>query len=347
MARVEFVGPPEIQALAGLLVGLHVADSAGRQAAIDPGKPGVPAFGRALYRLSTRSNNASRLSVNRAVAIRRKGHADSDAWQELHRQAIERFNKARFGALVADYDGTLCDTRSRFDPLPQSIAAELSRLCECGATLGIATGRGPSAGKELRDALPAGIHSCVFVGYYNCAVVRPLTDDADPLLADLAATHPLLDELSHDAVFADSEIRTNAAQISISLLSQASVDEAVRRAQVLLRDRNVNGDVVASSHSIDVLLKSQSKRYIVEALEQQAGVHGKILRLGDKGRWPGNDADLLNDPFGLSVDEVSSHPHHCWALTPAGVKGIQATLFYLRRLTWSKSGGRLRLTLGG
>ncbi len=346
VVRVNFKGSAEVQALAGLVVGLHVADSAGQQAAIDPGKPGVPTFGRALYRLSPNIKRASQASINRAAAIRRKGHEGDGAWHKLHQQVIKRFNEARFYALVADYDGTLCDTRSRSDPLPQPIAAELSRLCEQGATIGIATGRGPSAGKKLRNALPEAIHDCVLVGYYNCAEIRPLTDASDPLLNDLAPTHPMLEALSGDTVFAGSKIRTNIAQISVALNDGVCVDEALRRAQTLLRDRNITGDVVTSNHSIDILLKSQSKRHIVDALKRQFGLHGLILRLGDKGRWPGNDADLLDDPFGLSVDEVSCHPHHCWALAPAGIKGVQATLYYLRLLQWSKMGGRLKLPQG-
>ena len=341
--RVDFRGAAEVQALAGLIVGLHAADSAGNHTAIDPGKPGVPTFGRALYRLSPNVHHVSQASINRAAAIRRKGHEGDEAWDKLHRQVIERFYHARFDALAADYDGTLCDTRSRFDPLPQRVAAELTRLCERGATVGIATGRGPSAGNELRDALPEAIHKCVLVGYYNCAEIRPLTDDSDPLLDDLAPTNPLLRALSSDPLFSGSEIRTNVAQISIMLNVKTCLNEAVRHAQTLLRDRNIMGDVVASSHSVDLLLKSQSKCDIVDSLNRRFGLHRSILRLGDKGRWPGNDADLLDDPFGLSVDEVSSHPDHCWALAPAGIKGVQATLYYLRRLQWSRLGGRLKL----
>jgi hypothetical protein len=56
------------------------------------------------------------------------------------------------------------------------------------------------------------------------------------------------------------------------------------------------------------------------------------MRLGDKGVWPGNDAEFLDSPFGLSVDEVSRHSEHCWALAPAGVTGVQATLYYLNSL---------------
>ena len=44
----------------------------------------------------------------------------------------------------------------------------------------------------------------------------------------------------------------------------------------------------------------------------------------------GNDCDLLQTPFSLSVDEVSLDSTLCWNLAPAGYRGVQATLFYFR-----------------
>lgn len=347
VSSVWFTGPADVQALAGLVVGLHVSESAGRHAGIDPGKPGVPAFGRALYRLAPQgSGNSTQTALNRTAASRRKGQRDDGAWHERYREALERFNGARFGGLIADYDGTLCDTRDRFESLPEPIAVELGRLCESGAYFGIATGRGPSAGQELRKALPESCHSRFLVGYYNCAEIRPLADDTDPLLESLDQAHPVVEALLAAFTFSDCQIRTNTAQISIPLALERRVDEAVMRAMTVMHGLGMPAQVVASSHSIDVLLKGQSKRDMIVALEKQFEARRPFLKLGDRGRWPGNDAQLLNDPFGLSVDQASQHPEHCWAMAPAGVMGMQATLFYLRRLKWNQRGGRIRLTAG-
>jgi hypothetical protein len=57
------------------------------------------------------------------------------------------------------------------------------------------------------------------------------------------------------------------------------------------------------------------------------------LIIGDLGRWPGNDAGLLGNPFALSVDEVSGDPYTCWNLARPGHRGVQAALDYLRALT--------------
>jgi hypothetical protein len=66
--------------------------------------------------------------------------------------------------------------------------------------------------------------------------------------------------------------------------------------------------------------------------------------LGDRGRWPGNDFDLLSDVLGLSVDEVSSDPLQCWNLAPPGLLGPQAAVYYLDRLVGCGP-GRVRLDL--
>ena len=79
---------------------------------------------------------------------------------------------------------------------------------------------------------------------------------------------------------------------------------------------------------------------------RSGGTVNDILRIGDKGAWPGNDAEMLDHPLGLTVDEASPSRHHCWGLAPAGVKGLQATLYYLDRLEWSQIGGRLKLLAG-
>jgi hypothetical protein len=62
-----------------------------------------------------------------------------------------------------------------------------------------------------------------------------------------------------------------------------------------------------------------------------------VLCIGDRGRWPGNDFALLQEPYSLSVDEVSPDPNTCWNLAPPGHRGIQVTLDYLQSLELDSS----------
>ena len=72
---------------------------------------------------------------------------------------------------------------------------------------------------------------------------------------------------------------------------------------------------------------------LVEELCNWAKVDsGAVLRIGDRADPAGNDFQLLDHPLGLSVDRASGHPKTGWALAPAGIRGVQATVFYLESL---------------
>ena len=75
-----------------------------------------------------------------------------------------------------------------------------------------------------------------------------------------------------------------------------------------------------------------SKLNVLKHLRESIGA-ASVLTIGDRGRWPGNDYELLKEPFALSVDELSVDPNTCWNLAPRGQRGIAATLCYLRALT--------------
>ena len=319
---VCFRGARDVQAVAGLVVGLFFADSAARAAKVDPGKPGVPAFGRKLYHLKPKSVRPRQADINRAAAVRRKrGQPEDPRWMERYQYALDKINAARYEALVLDYDGTLCETRARTGPLNAVIAEELTRLAEAGAIVGLATGRGPSAGIELRASIPARLHDRVLVGYYNCAVIRFLTDRQDPVVSCLDPEHRIVMALEKDPMLRGS-VRSNAVQISTGVRRGLRVEDAVAEVRLLMRANRVKGDVVISGHSIDLCLAGQSKDDLLNAMREAFDLgDGPILRIGDRGRPPGNDWKLLDDPHGLSVDEVSAHPVHCWSLAPAGNEG--------------------------
>lgn len=342
---VHFRGPRDVQAVAGLIVALFFVGRAARCAKIDPGKPGIPTFGRKLYHLRPKLGRQKQAHLNRAAALRRKDvHINDPVWIAHYEQALETVNSSRYHALVLDYDGTLCDSRDRTGPLGVAIVEELTRLGDEGAILGLATGRGPSAGIELRASLPTRLYDRVLIGYYNGAVIRGLADQEDPVATSLQEVGELDGAVENHPLFCGI-VRSNAVQISIGMRRGVRAEDGVAEVQLLMRASGINGDVVASGHSIDVCLAGQSKEDLLPAMRSSFGLEeGAILRIGDRGRPPGNDWKLLDDRHGLSVDEVSGHPVHCWSLTPAGTKGTQATIYYLRHLRWSSRGGRLRLS---
>ena len=342
---IEFCGPRDLQAFIGLIVSMAFAGCAAELAKVNASKPGVRPFGRQLYRLKVDTIKRAPYQLNRTAAIRRKGAKVDDAtWHDHYECAIDTVNKAQYSALILDYDGTLCDTRDRSKPLNRTLVNELVRIAHEGAMIGIATGRGPSAGAELRASLPKSLHERIMIGYYNGALTRLLTDDSDPIIASSETLSPLSVALSEASSFG-GRIRENAVQISLELRPGIQIDTHLAEIRRLMKTFDIPAKVVFSGHAVDFCLAHQSKINVIDAMRKRFSLgDGPVVRLGDRGKPLGNDWELLDDRYGLSVDQVSSHPKHCWALAPAGMKGVQATEHYLTRLRWGTSGGRMRLT---
>src|SRR5262249_42104721 len=134
-------------------------------------------------------------------------------------------------------------------------------------------------------------------------------------------------------------------QVSVVIPPLTEPITAVRAAAEIVTKSGLTAAVTLSSHSIDVTFGNAKKTNVVDALRQlvRCQEEAPMLRIGDKGRWPGNDADLLDDMCGLSVDEVSPSTDGCWGLSPRGILGVQATLYYLGRLHWHRGLGAFDL----
>lgn len=341
-AVVTFAGDADIQAIGALTIALRIAGAAGDVVGIDPGRPGVPEFGRKLFGLGPR---LTRPSASEA-AIQRKSRVAPEIeclFRNRYPQVLAEIASARACGIVLDYDGTLCDRRRRFDPLDDVIADRLNELAATGTVIGIATGRGQSAGAMLQSVFPRDVWSRVLVGYYNGAIIAPLGaaleiggENAD--IASEVGKHL-------QTWFPQAKIDVRNCQVSADGFRHGQLSAIAHTTARLLAAENLPSYVVCSSHSIDVLLTPRRKSSVVEAVRAAAGDrNGMVIRIGDRGTWPGNDFDLLSDPLGLSVDEVSRDPDHCWNLSPPGLVGPQATLHYLQRVTGC-GGGLLRLEL--
>lgn len=352
-ARFEFKGENDLQALAGLVTSLYIAAAAGMKRGIDPGKPGVPAFGRRLYHLGPPTRRKSQKTDAIDIAAWRKQRASAsaargpDEWRTICRRGIDYLVSAKITGVVFDYDGTLCETHRRYEPLPTDVTDALKKLLNQGALLGIATGRGGSAAERVREGVPEAYWDRVVVGYYNGAVIAPLSETLRQPSADTA--NPVFARLEEGLrgipQFRDATFRSNTSQLSFSIPVLMEPLAAVRETAKLVEKLALQAVVACSSHSIDVTLGEAKKTDVVDALRRHANAEedAVVLRIGDKGRWPGNDADLLDDPFGLSVDEVSHSTEGCWGVSPRGVLGVQATLYYLSRLRWRRGYGALDL----
>ena len=327
--------------------------SAGLAQGIDPGRPGVPPFGRRIYRLNAfgrTSRPASPLPPRATAAIERKSQksiAQLDAqgdlpfWEAAYTDAIERIVKGRYSAIVFDYDGTLCAPSERFTGLNSAMTEQLRRLVKSGVQLGVATGRGRSVREELQTAIPKKYWAKVTVGYYNGGQIGTLLEDCCP-----DGTHsvsnilqPVLSALRSNArLLHISDVEERLKQITVMAKSPSYADECWNLlAHIVHLERPADIKLVRSSHSFDLLPIEVTKCAVIESLSTcEEGTD--VLPIGDMGRWPGNDHELLSYPHSLSVDQVSPDHNTCWNLSSPGISGVQATLELLTRIKVSSRG---------
>lgn len=355
-ARLIIEGPAETALVVSLIAALQITGWAGQARGIDPGRPYVPEFGRKLYHLPLPKQpspfKAVAINDNDAAAIERKSgislaklvkRGELERW----RAALDRFRRrlagASFAGIALDYDGTVVDTRDRFSPPRGDIVAELTRIASSGARLAIATGRGASVRKDLRELVPASLWPHIVIGYYNGAEITTLADDHAPDGQDRVCD--ALDQIAA-ALREQSELTDVATQtdrrFQITLQARRPTTESrlwdlAQQAVLMTNQRNVT--ITRSSHSVDILAPGISKLNVLKHLQHAIG-EAPFLAIGDRGRWPGNDYELLKEPFALSVDELSVDPETCWNLAPRGQRGIAATLCYLKTLR--AKDGRLR-----
>lgn len=343
-AVLDFSGNTSATAIASLIAALRVTGWAGVARGIDPGRPGVPEFGRKLYNLRvprTAATAAGTLSPRDEAAVMRKSGrtaarlavtGELDEWRKSLDTFRDKLSEARFAAAVFDYDGTIVDTRHRTQPPKTDITAELVRFAESGAWVAIATGRGASVRGDLRNALPPSLWDRILVGYYNGAEVAWLAEDNAP-----DRCSPPCDELASlaSALRVQPELVLSASQTDrryqLTLEEKRVMPEGRLwdLAQQVILNLGVSGiSVTRSSHSIDIVPVGISKLKVIDRVREWIG-DAPILTIGDRGRWPGNDYQLLREPYSLGVDEISVDPMTCWNLAPPGQRGPAATLDYL------------------
>jgi hydroxymethylpyrimidine pyrophosphatase-like HAD family hydrolase/fructoselysine-6-P-deglycase FrlB-like protein len=343
VARLRIGGSGAMSAIAALVSSLYVAGFAASARGIDAGKPGVPDFGRRIYNLNTWSSaREESIPQNERLAIERKtGRAmktlastELSHWRKEYNFFVNTLHETKFDALVFDYDGTLCDEPFRFKHLPSIVAKPLIALLGKGVVIGIATGRGKSVRKSLRDSIGSEFWPQVVIAYHNgsevgdleCDDVPPESDSTSDALHNVAA---LVKRSNMINAIATCEFKPR--QISIIATNPADAESLYRLVCDIASPEFATGiSCVRSSHSVDVLAPGVSKLSLLDALQKKLGKDSPaFLCIGDLGAWPGNDFSLLSTPLSLSSKEVSSLSDRCWNLAPLGFRNGQATRFLL------------------
>ena len=330
-----------------LLKAFHFVNDLGKARGIDPGKPGVPGYGRVLYNLDyfKLTNRILPAEKTLEVAVLRKlgiaGKDNTPLWKH-YRDACQRFvrhlNSGKFTTIAFDYDGTLSasDHTSRYKKgLCPEIKNALLPLLENGAQIVVATGRGKSVGESFMNTIDRQYWPQIKIGYYNGACPLALGDEAkleewknQPFDHELKVLSvELRRRLPEDCI--NYELTERNLQLSIEKVKTVSDAEVLySTCREIIWDKQLKGICVwRSSHSMDIVVYHEVSK--LRVIEETA----KTLCIGDYGSVEGNDYELLTCPASLSVDNVSKNAESCWNIAPSGMKGLDATLYYLSHLT--------------
>lgn len=337
--------------VSAVLHSIYLAWASGKLQGFDPGRPKVPQFGRRLYHLRSIPKsplNGSAIPTFEANAIERKtgltvptlnSRNQLDEWRSHFRAFSKRLAKTSFNGVIFDYDGTLCGSAERYSGLRKEVVDALATLLRAGVYVGIATGRGKSVKTELRTRIrQRSLRKQMMIGYHNAGEIGLLDDDdVPPSVSPLAnVLIPIKADLAGNSFIAlHARVEAKGRQITLETTSPRVMQDLWDCVSGIVRHHADAGvQLVRSTHSIDILAPGVSKRSLLLALAKRIRLDKcdpLILCIGDLGRWPGNDFDLLAHSFALSVDETSGDPTTCWNLAPPRTRHVDACLHYLRR----------------
>jgi fructoselysine-6-P-deglycase FrlB-like protein len=205
-AVIEFEAGSPAMPIAALWAAIAITGIAGEVSGIDPSKPGVPEFGRAIYN-ATSLSSVPRTPARLVPALRKQAARRAVGLPPLQLSEIrakeaafrERLGAVFLGGLVLDYDGTIVETRLRVEPPDANMATALVNLLGAGLPIGIATGRGGSVGEDLRTVIPSHLWKRVLIGYYNGASCVSLDEMFQgSAMAEHAGIASLVRELMRD-----------------------------------------------------------------------------------------------------------------------------------------------------
>lgn len=341
-----------VGALSLLVKAMYLVGVFGEYHDVDPGQPRVPTFGRKLYHLTVPSD----LFRNRIPLVKRSNpfliraikrkippnffmdNEIIDFWIKACNKFVKNLETNTYHSVVFDYDGTLCNTKKRYEGISGTIGGHLTRLLDGDISIGIATGRGKSVRNDLQKMIPKRYWSKMLIGYYNGSDIGLLNDLTRPNKSE--AIEPklklLMDHLSNNGYFnliSKSECRPN--QITFTPKRNHSIKELSQYLRNIVENKDDlrTIQILESDHSIDVLAPKVSKlNVLIEIQNRNNQKTNSILCIGDKGKWPGNDFYLLSVQNSLSVDTVSPNPNTCWNLAPAGHRCTQAAEDYLKAI---------------
>lgn len=290
----------------------------------DPGMPFVPEWGKKLHRLKA-ENKQLKKSENQKVT-----------------NADEKYPAQRtsFSGVVFDFDGTIVDTKDRFLPIGEEILYHFERLLELGLRIGVATGRGSSAYKALKDKIAERHHENVVVGLYNGSIINNLVEDI-VLTDNCWHLKTFIDHLLDKHEIVKTKVSSRPTQISIRDIKKAEIERIIDYLRVCLGQHSQYVKFLRSAHSLDIIPFWASKINLVQFL--CSSLDSKILCIGDQGQVGGNDEELLVWQPSVSVGSKQPISNNCyWIGRNSQFRESKGTLEILKNIELENGSFRLK-----
>lgn len=334
------------QLLEGLVAAMYLVSEIANHSKRDISRPNVSPLGRKLYY----ADLAALIPLPEEDEVRGEdakyevlgAHWPTGRNSGKIRRALEAaeaaFARQTFRAIVFDYDGTLCSSNS-LDVAPSpEIIEQLKRLTSSGIVVGIASGRGGSIGEHLETQLEEALWPMIRLGLYNGGWIGRLGETpskTEQLSEFLIHAQRIVSNLQSYGVPITQIRATPPHQLSVRFESGVSTENMWFVIVDALKQAGLEaGTILRSKHSIDILSRGVSKSHLVARIVQDDRIDPyEIVTMGDLGAWPGNDSALLQHQFSLSVDLPSRRLDRGWKLAPKYKRDVDATLWYLARLT--------------
>lgn len=332
--------------LSGLIAMMHLVSKFANEAQRNIARPIVSEFGRRLYYADLSSlipppvEDGLRGEPSKYEVL--GAHWPNPRSSGKIRRALEAvelsFESQIFRAIIFDYDGTLCSSNNLDLPPSAEIASQIERLASAGVIVGIASGRGGSIKEHLAKVLKPALWPLIRLALYNGGWIGRIGEEpaqADELSEFLINAKTIVAKLRSYGVPISVIRPTPPFQLSIRFANGVSTENMWFVIVDALKQGGLEaGAVMRSKHSIDILSGNVSKSHLIARIVQDDKIDPyEIVTMGDLGAWPGNDSSLLQHQFSLSVDLPSRRLDRGWKLAPRHKRDVDATLWYLERLT--------------
>ena len=315
----------------------EIVNQAGKRISLDPGKPKIDEFGKKLYHISSKLDDAIVIKklkndpvlrgVKRKVGLKSKL---SEKYYETGLKTYKELISHSFKGIVFDYDGTLHNKYNNSET-ENNIFKMINYLLENNIVIGVATGRGKSVRNDLQKVIYKKFWDKMVIAYYNGGCIGYLGDNSIPNKKAKefpVEFHEIIKIINDSDIVLDGAEEQNPYQLTALINGSLDTKSIYERLKYIS-----NVKLLRSEHSIDIVPKSSSKNNIFDFFSSMGKLADDFLRVGDSGAAGGNDFELLNTKLGLSVDLVSDFTDKCWNYAPLGYRNLEATLDLLQRIS--------------